>query len=355
MAPFAVALEIDGAGAHPAAWRRSAHTPDRHFDPDRLRRLGEEAERSGFTLVTLEDDLLPGTAPAGRIGSPERAAFLAEVTSVLGLVPVVPTTYTEPFHVSSALAALDHISHGRAGWVVGSTPDVAAARAWGRPEVSDAAGLRREAADSVHVVRALWDSWEEDAVIRDVPTSRYLDRDRLHYIDFEGATYSVKGPAIVPRPPQGNAVVFAAPELVDPVQADVALVSGRDVAAVASAAPNAAPRRFAEVEVALDTAGQTGAERVAALAQHADWPDRGRLRYTGGAEGFVRLLTELAGTVDGVRIHPLVLDEELPVLAKSVLPHLRVARLAAAAPSGQWLRTTLGLAPSVNQFATTEG
>src|SRR5262245_5052754 len=138
MAPLALALEIDGAGSHPAAWRRAATPPDHHLTPRRLRRLGEAAERAGFTAVTLDDDLLPPSAPApiGRIGALERAAFLAEVTNVLGLVPVVSTTYTEPFHVSSSLAALDHISHGRAGWIVGSTPDPTAARAWDRPAVT---------------------------------------------------------------------------------------------------------------------------------------------------------------------------------------------------------------------------
>ncbi|HWD02806.1 MAG TPA: LLM class flavin-dependent oxidoreductase [Amycolatopsis sp.] len=350
-------LEIDGAGAHSAAWRRAGHPPSAHFEPERLRALGETVERSGFTALTLDDDLLPAPAPApvGRIGALERAAFLAEVTSVLGLVPVVSTTYTEPFHVSSALAALDHIAHGRAGWVVGATTDPDAALAWGRPAVTGEAAVRREAADGVRVVRALWDSWEDDAVVRDVATSRYLDRDRVHYIDFEGDTYSVKGPAIVPRPPQGNPVVFAAPELLDPAHADVALVSGRDVAAVAVAVQraSAAPRRFAEVEVALDTEAISGAERVADLEQRASWTDRGRLRYVGGAEGFARLLNELAGIVDGVRIHPLVLDEDLPVLATAVLPRLRVARLAVAPVPGQWLRSTLGLAPAANPFATT--
>ena len=87
------------------------------------------------------------------------------------------------------------------------------------PTSTDAEGLRREAADAVEVVRRLWDSWEDDAVIRHVASSRYLDRDRLHYIDFTGETYAVKGPAIVPRPPQGQVVVLASPDLV-PTRAD---------------------------------------------------------------------------------------------------------------------------------------
>jgi alkanesulfonate monooxygenase SsuD/methylene tetrahydromethanopterin reductase-like flavin-dependent oxidoreductase (luciferase family) len=320
-----------------------------------LRLLGEAVERAGFTIATIDDDLLPPTAPApvGRIGALERAAFLAEVTNVLGLAPVVSTTYTEPFHTSSALASLDHISHGRAGWVVASTPDAAAARAWSRPPVTDDGGLRREAADGLAVARALWDSWEDDAVIRDVSTSRYLDRDRLHYVDFEAATYSVKGPATVPRPPQGHVVVLAAPELVDPSAVDVALVTGRDVAAVAAAAASAsgAPRRFAEVEVALDTPALGAAERLADLERWVPWADTGRLRYVGAADGLVRLLAELHTRVDGVRLHPLVIDEDLAVLSKLVIPRLIVERVSARPIAGHTLRATLGLERPANQFA----
>jgi alkanesulfonate monooxygenase SsuD/methylene tetrahydromethanopterin reductase-like flavin-dependent oxidoreductase (luciferase family) len=356
MAPLALALEIDAAGSHPAAWRRAVTPPDQHLAPQRLRHLGEAVERAGFTMATIEDGLLPPTppAPAGRVGGIERAAFLAEVTSELGLVPMVSTTYTEPFHVSSALAALDHISHGRAGWIVAASTDPAEARAWSRPVVGDDEGRRREAADGLHVARALWDSWEDDAVIRDVATSRYLDRDRVHYIDFEGATYSVKGPATVPRPPQGHVVVFAPAALVDPATVDVALVSGADVAAVADAArgaARAAPLRFAEVEAALDTSTMTAAARVADLERSAPWPDAGRLRHIGSADGLVRLLAELARHVDGVRLHPLVIDEDLAVLSKLVLPRLFVERTSARPIAGQWLRTTLGLARPANQYA----
>ncbi len=116
-----LALEIDGDGAHPAAWRRAAHSPDHLLSPRRVARVAAAAENAGFTLLTLDDGALPpGAAPdvVGRIGAVERAAFLAASTSVIGIAPVVPLTYAEPFHVSSQLASLDHISVGRAGWVV---------------------------------------------------------------------------------------------------------------------------------------------------------------------------------------------------------------------------------------------
>ncbi|MGW1620501.1 LLM class flavin-dependent oxidoreductase [Streptomyces sp. NPDC002172] len=350
-----LAVEIDGDGAHPAAWRRAAHAPDQLLTPRRAAGLAAVAENAGFTLITLDDGVLPpgtGPDPVGRIGAVERAAFVAASTSTIGIAPVVPVTYAEPFHVSSQLASLDHISAGRAGWVVTEEDHPEAARVWGRPPVAEAAGRARESRDGVEVVRALWDSWEDDAVIRSVATSRYLDRDRLHYVDFTGGTYAVKGPAIVPRPPQGQLVVLGRPGRVPAAQLDVALVEGRDPAAVAAAAVGAGtPRVFAEVEVALDTPDATGAERVADLERYAPWADRGRLRHIGSAEQLVSVLVELGRHVHGVRLHPLVLDEDLPVLSRLVLPALSARRLVTRPLPGTSLRSTLGLERPANRFA----
>jgi len=352
---FALGIEIDGDGSHPAAWRRAHHPPDQLLTPGRLRGVAEIAERAGFTLVTIEDDLQPPGRhpdPVGRIGAVERAAFIAELTSVLSVVPTISTTYTEPFHVSSQLASIDHIGAGRAGWIVAASPDPRSPRAWGRAVVSGEARLRQEATDSVRVVRGLWDSWEDDAVVRDVATSRYIDRDRLHYIDFVGETFSVKGPAIVPRSPQGQLVVFAPNGLLPPDQVDVALLSGVSVEAVkTAAAASQTPRTFAEIEVALDTPTATASERVAALDAHGRWPDRGRLRYVGDPAGFVALLRDLATVLAGVRIHPLVLDEDLAELSRLVIPALIIARTAARPLPAASLRSTLGLPPADNQFA----
>ncbi|MEU9347928.1 LLM class flavin-dependent oxidoreductase [Streptomyces sp. NPDC048278] len=352
-----LAVEIDGDGAHPAAWRRAAHAPDRLLSPRRAAGLATAAENAGFTLVTLDDGVLPpGTAPdpVGRIGAVERAAFVAASTSTIGIAPVVPVTYAEPFHVSSQLASLDHISAGRAGWVVAEEEHPGAARVWGRSPVTDAAGRAQESRDGVEVARALWDSWEDDAVIRSVATSRYLDRERLHYIDFTGETYAVKGPAIVPRPPQGQLVVLGRPDRVPAARLDVALVDGRDPAEVATAAAGAGtPRVFAEVEVALDAPDATGDERVADLERYAPWADCGRFRYVGSADGLVAVLGELSRHVDGVRLHPLVLDEDLPVVSRLVLPALSERRLTARPLPGTSLRSALGLGRPANRFAAT--
>ena len=130
------------------------------------------------------------------------------MTNHIGLIPVATVTHTEPFHVSKAIATLDFVSHGRAGWQVRVSGTQHEAELFGRRDVSGV-DLFDEASDAVEVARRLWDSWEDDAVIRDVASGRFIDRDKLHYIDFEGKYFSVKGPSITPRSPQGQPVVAA--------------------------------------------------------------------------------------------------------------------------------------------------
>lgn len=343
-----LAVELDGDGAHPAAWRRAQHGPGELLTGRRTAQVARRAENAGFTLATFDDAITPPAAgPTGRIGAVERAAFAAPLTSSIGLAPVVATTYTEPFHLASQVASLDHASLGRAGWVVAAATEPAAT--WGRSPVTGD-GLAREARDAVAVGRDLWDSWGDDAAIRDVATGRYLDRAQLHYVDFVGETYTVKGPAIVPRPPQGHVVVIAPDGLVP--APDIALVTTPVRAAGDGGGGNgSAPLAFLELDVVLDT-DVLAEERLAALDAHTAWPGTGRPRHVGSAAALVERLTELAGQVDGVRLHPLVLDEDLPVLSARVLPALFESRIATRPRDGATLRATLGLARPANRFET---
>ena len=138
------------------------------------------------------------------------AARVAPRTRHIGLLPSAVATHTEPFHLSKAIATLDYVSSGRAGIQVEVTASAAAARHFGRRPAPESAQARYdEATDYVEVLRRLWDSWEDDAEIRDSATGRFIDRKKLHYIDFDGKWFSVKGPSITPRPPQGQPLVAA--------------------------------------------------------------------------------------------------------------------------------------------------
>ncbi|MER5676195.1 MULTISPECIES: LLM class flavin-dependent oxidoreductase [Streptomyces] len=356
LAGLRLALETDGDGAHPAAWRHSGRPPGAVLTPGALRDVVAAAEDAGFDLVTFADSPLPpddGQGAAGRLEAGIRAAYVSPLTDRIGLAPTLHVATTEPFHLATQLASLDHASHGRAGWVVGAAAGDDDLATVGGVALTGTA-LARETADVIDAARALWDSWEDDAVIKDVATGRFLDARRVHHIDFEGASFTVKGPLITPRPPQGQIVVLVPDSLDADGRADVVLVARPGLAGVADRAARAretgAPLVLAEVEVVLD-ADVPAADRLDVLDAAARRPDSGRLRHVGSAESLLDLLRELAESVDGVRLHPAVLAVDLPILAERVLPRISASRSGRAPRAGGSLRETLGLPRPANRFA----
>ncbi|MFY9768561.1 MAG: LLM class flavin-dependent oxidoreductase, partial [Mycobacterium sp.] len=213
--PLHLAVALDGAGWHPAAWREADTRPAELFDAGYWADLVAEAERGLLDFVTVEDSLglqsddhfdpdYRTDRVRGRLDAVLIAARIAPRTRGIGLVPTATVTQTEPFHVSKSIATLDYVSTGRAGVRVQISARHDVAAHFGRralPRLSAGAINDRavqqqvneyftEAADYVEVLRRLWDSWEDDAEIRDVATGRFIDRDKLHYIDFDGRWFS---------------------------------------------------------------------------------------------------------------------------------------------------------------------
>ncbi|MFB7617707.1 LLM class flavin-dependent oxidoreductase [Kitasatospora sp. NPDC056181] len=316
-----------------------------HFDAGHFANLARLAERATLDFVTLDDSYAPEPQ---RLDALATFARLAPETRGIGLVPTVTTTHTEPFHTSISVNTLDWVSEGRAGWLVGVSDTEAQARAFGRKDVAPADVLWAEAADAAEVAARLWDSWEDDAEIRDVATGRFIDRDKLHHIDFEGPHFSVRGPSITPRPPQGRPVVAVAVAAAD--LATDAPAGGR--ARVETAA------RYADV-VLLDAPGRTA--RLAAATEL-------RLRAGEGLRILARidaalpdeaaaaaLTAELSGGgagVDGFHLVPADPARDLAALADRVVPALRGRALFRAGYTGRTLRDHLGLARPAGRYAT---
>ena len=162
--------------------------------------LARGLEEAGAGALTLSD---------GGLHPVHVAAHLAPLTRAIGLLPRTDAIYVEPFHLATQLMSLDHLSHGRAGWLLQAETDPSAAAAVGR-EVLGLEATAREAADVLAAVRRVWDSWAPDAVVRDVERGVYVDASRLQYADVEAETFSVRGPAITPRSPQGLPPVLVA-------------------------------------------------------------------------------------------------------------------------------------------------
>ncbi|BBN47654.1 LLM class flavin-dependent oxidoreductase [Mycobacterium avium] len=365
-----LAVALDGYGWHPQAWRYAfAHntTGGGQFSGRYWAALARTAERGLLDFLTIDDslDAQPGRRAeisprrlVGRADATLVAARVAPVTEHIGLIPVATVTHTEPFHVSKAIATLDHISHGRAGWQVRVSATEQEAALFGRRAVPGVDELFDEAADAVEVARRLWDSWEDDAVIRDVATGRYIDRDKLHYIDFAGKYFSVKGPSITPRPPQGQPVVAAlahTPPVYEfaAANADLVFVTPRDDDSLRAI--------LAEVDRARRAAGRAirvYADLVVSLVGHPLAP---AAAISSDARVFAGSATDLAelvvawqdAGVDGVRLRPAVNALDLPAIVDDLVPRLqRAGRFRTGYRDGETLRERLGLAPAPNRYAT---
>jgi alkanesulfonate monooxygenase SsuD/methylene tetrahydromethanopterin reductase-like flavin-dependent oxidoreductase (luciferase family) len=388
-----LALALDGTGWHPASWREPGARPAELLSPGYWTDLVQEAERGLLDLVTFEDAMALQSAHPfrpdgrtdqvrGRLDSVLVAARVAPLTRHIGLVPTVVVTHTEPFHASKAIATLDYVSTGRAGVRVrvSGRPDEAAL--FGRRSlaevdrtVPDDAGLTAlftEAADYVEVMRRLWDSWEDDAEIRDAATGRFVDREKLHYIDFAGAEFSVRGPSITPRPPQGQPLVTALAHQTVPYRlvarsTDIGFVTPRDPAHLAEIlgeirTEQAAAGREGEplhvlgdVVVFLDEDAGAAAARKARLDELAGAELRSDARvFTGTPAQLADLVQEWhSAGLAGVRLRPGGNAHDLPLITRAMVPELQRRGAFREAYEPGTLRDRFGLARPANRYART--
>jgi alkanesulfonate monooxygenase SsuD/methylene tetrahydromethanopterin reductase-like flavin-dependent oxidoreductase (luciferase family) len=344
-------VALDGYGWHPEAWRHTADlqpvTSGRYWAG-----LAATAERGLLDFVTFDDALTPqrrrrpDIEPRWLAGRPDAvlvASRVAPATKHIGLIPVATVTHTEPFHVSKAIATLDFVSHGRAGWQVRVSSTAHEAELFGRRDVSSV-DLFDEASDAVEVARRLWDSWEDDAIVRDAATGRFVDRDKLHYIDFVGKYFSVKGPSITPRSPQGQPVVAALAHATPIYEfakrsTDLVFITPKDDESLRSIqAEVAGVKVYADLYVTFDGTAD---------------PRSDALVFDGTPTELVDLLLHWHDSgVDGVRLRPAVNATDLPVIVDDVVPLLqRAGRFRTAYEDGETLRHRLGLPIAENRYA----
>lgn len=220
------------------------------------------------------------------------------------------------------------------------------------------------------MIGRLWDSWEDDAEIRDVATGRFIDRDRLHYIDFEGEFFSVRGPSITPRPPQGQPLIAATVSAGDPASlellsgsADIGFFTSPDDRATLDgvlAASDISRREdlllYDDLIVYLD---DTQASAAGRRARYDDWLgthfDDGTQEFVGTAAGLADRIEERAGAASGVRLHPAAIGHDLRRIADDLAPELRrrglVVDSEAKTLGAQTLRETLDLRHPVNRYS----
>ncbi|WP_349743646.1 LLM class flavin-dependent oxidoreductase [Roseateles cavernae] len=209
--PFGLMLQ--GAGSHMHSWRHPSGPADASVNLDFIIETTRKAEAAGIAFAFVADGLFINEKSLphflNRFEPLTILSALAIATRKIGLAGTVSTSYSDPFTVARQLASLDLISGGRAGWNVVTSPLEGSASNYNRSHPEH--GLRYQIADEyLAVTQGLWDSWDDDALLRDRASGRFFDPAKLHKLDHKGRFFQVAGPLNIGRSPQGQPVIFQA-------------------------------------------------------------------------------------------------------------------------------------------------
>ena len=211
--PIRFGVMLHGAGGHMNSWKHPAGPADASVNLGFYIDTTKKAEANGIAFAFVADGLFINEKSIphflNRFEPISILSALAVATSKIGLAGTISTSYSEPFTVARQFASLDLISQGRAGWNVVTTPLEGTATNYSRNHPDHA--LRYEIADEyLQVTQGLWDSWDDDALVRNRETGQFFDRDKLHTLNHKGRFFQVAGPLNIGRSPQGQPVIFQA-------------------------------------------------------------------------------------------------------------------------------------------------
>jgi len=217
---LALGAFFNPTGHHVASWRHPDAQADAGINLQHYIELAQTAERGKLDMVFLADNLCVRKAHMDALSRSAQyianfepitlLSALSVMTRNIGLVATASTSYNEPFHVARKFASLDHLSGGRAGWNLVTSGQDEEAYNFNRDEHYRHAERYYRAREFAEVVKGLWDSWDDDAFIRNKETGDFFNPTKLHTLHHKGEHFSVKGPLNIPRPPQGHPVIVQA-------------------------------------------------------------------------------------------------------------------------------------------------
>ena len=209
-----------GTGHHIASWRDPGVLSDSNRSLRHYIDITQTAERALFDFVFNADsnstfgpddpEMWKRTTNAMRLEPLTLLGALSAVTSHIGLISTATTTYLDPFHVARMFATLDQLSQGRVGWNVVTSSAASEAFNFSHDKHAAHADRYRRAAEFIEVAQGLWDTWEDDAFILDKERGLFFDSTKMHMLNHKGEHFSVRGPLMVPRSPQGQPVIVQA-------------------------------------------------------------------------------------------------------------------------------------------------
>ncbi len=205
---------LAGTGSNMASWRHPNAVADAAINLDYYRQLTRKAETAKLDFVFFGDGLYISEKShpnfLNRFEPLTLLAALAMDTTHIGLAATLSTSYSEPFTVARQFASIDHISGGRAGWNIVTSPLEGSALNYSKTEHPEHDLRYRMAAEYIEVTKGLWDSWEDDAFVRNKETGQFFDPEKLHRVNHQGEFFSVQGPLTISRSKQGRPILIQA-------------------------------------------------------------------------------------------------------------------------------------------------
>jgi len=351
-------LSLDPAGHHPAAWRLPSFDPAWVTSPGHFLALGQKARDAGLDFIlaghpvrsSAVDD--PTVSQSAQLEPLSLAAALMQVPDI-GIAAAVPMTYWEPFNTARAFAALDNLSAGRSAWLAVPAASPADAANFPRHAAQFTEKPYERALEYAELTRALWDSWEDGALLFDKERAIFTDADKVHRISFQKTYFYCDGPLNAPRPVQGHppmivsdtcdaALPLAA--LADVVISDTSCASGLVWlrSQLAALQPARAPALLAALDFVVEDSAEAAQAARAQLDEMGGPAPRRGLTFTGTPEELAAMLADLhgQGICDGFQLLPARTADDMAGFVEKVLP-----LLPPRAPwNGGTLRARLGLA-----------
>ncbi|KAF2811969.1 alkanesulfonate monooxygenase [Mytilinidion resinicola] len=204
---------------HTGAWRYPGSYPDANFNLKHITSFIQKLEAAKFDAFFMADHLAVLNMPVEALKRSHTVtsfepftllSALSQVTDKIGLAATASTTYDEPYHIARRFASLDHLSDGRAAWNIVTTGNPESAKNFGLDEHVEHSERYKRAREFYDVVTGLWDSFADDAFIRDRESGVYFDPEKLHVLNHKGDELKVKGPLNIARPVQGWPVIVQA-------------------------------------------------------------------------------------------------------------------------------------------------
>ena len=209
-----IGVFLSGSGGNMASWRHPNAVPDGAVNLGYYKGMTRTAEEAKLDFAFFGDGLYISEKSHPnflvRFEPLTLLAALSMVTTHIGLAATLSTTYSDPYTVARQFSSIDHLSDGRAGWNIVTSPLEGSAANYSKPEHPQHDLRYRMAGEFVEITKGLWDSWEDDAFIRDKKSGVFIDPSKMHRLDHKGEFYSVQGPLNISRSKQGSPVLIQA-------------------------------------------------------------------------------------------------------------------------------------------------